>query len=146
MKPHACALAGLALVTSSLAHAQSNGSITLYGIVDAYAELVHGATTLTRVQSGGQSNSRFGLKGQEDLGGGLRALFTLESGINLDDGTNGQNAFWGRQAFVGIGSVYGTLTLGRQYGSIYALSNRTQRVQQRVGRPEHRGDRRLRRV
>src|SRR5205814_4100305 len=107
------------------AHAQSsNTNITLYGIVDAYVQAAHGAATLTRLQSGGLSGSRFGLRGTEDLGGGLRALFTIESGINLDDGTNGQNAFWGRQAYVGLGSsTLGTLTLGRQYGSIYALSS-----------------------
>ncbi|MFL6664795.1 MAG: porin [Rhizobacter sp.] len=69
------------------------------------------------------SGSRFGLRGTEDLGGGLRALFTIESGINLDDGTNGQNAFWGRQAYFGLGSTYGQITLGRQYSSVYTLSS-----------------------
>jgi len=124
MKTHSFALVGLATLTvTSAAHAQSTGSVMLYGILDAYVEVVHGATTLTRVQSGGQSSSRFGLKGQEELSGGLRALFTIESGINLDDGTNTQNAFWGRQAFVGLGSSYGTLTLGRQYSSVYTVAN-----------------------
>ena len=123
MKTHSLPLAtGLALAFTSFAHAQPTSKLTLYGIVDTYVEVLHGATTLTRTQSGGQSGSRFGLKGQEELSGGLRALFTIESGINLDDGTNGQNAFWGRQAFVGIGSAYGTLTLGRQYGSVYTVS------------------------
>jgi predicted porin len=54
------ALAGLALA----AHAQPNGNVTLYGIVDAYVETVHGAATLGRVQSGSLSGSRFGIKGQ----------------------------------------------------------------------------------
>ncbi|WP_280155844.1 porin [Piscinibacter sp. XHJ-5] len=122
MKSAPFALAGFALAVTSVAHAQPTSNLTLYGIVDAYVEVARGAATLTRTQSGGQSGSRFGIKGQENLSGGLRALFTLESGINLDDGTNGQNAFWGRQAFVGISAPYGTLTLGRQYGSVYSVA------------------------
>jgi len=120
------AFTAIALASAAAAQAQSNPNsvVTLYGVVDAYVQAAHGASTLSRVQSGGLSGSRFGLKGSEDLGGGLRGLFTIESGINLDDGTNGQGAFWGRQSFVGLGSsTLGTLTLGRQYGSIYALSS-----------------------
>jgi len=122
MKAHHFAMGAVALAAAAAANAQSTTNVTLYGLVDASVQVAHGASTLTRVQSGGQSGSRFGLKGTEDLGRGLRALFALESGINLDDGTNGQNAFWGRQAFVGLATPYGTLTLGRQYGSIYTLS------------------------
>jgi predicted porin len=119
------AVSAIALAAAGLAQAQTaNGSVTLYGVVDAYVQVANGASTLSRVQSGGLSGSRFGLKSTEDLGGGLRALFTIESGINLDDGSNGQGAFWGRQAFVGLGhSSYGQITLGRQYGSLYSLSS-----------------------
>ena len=121
------AITAVALASAAGAQAQAanpNTSVTLYGVLDAYVQTAHGASSLSRVQSGGLSGSRFGLKGTEDIGGGLRGLFTIESGINLDDGTNGQGAFWGRQAFVGLGSsTLGTLTLGRQYGSIYALSS-----------------------
>jgi len=117
------ALSAVALAGAAGAQAQASNQVTVYGVVDAYVQVANGAKTLSRVQSGGLSGSRFGLKGSEDLGGGLRALFTIESGINLDDGTNGQNAFWGRQAFVGLGSTYGQITLGRQYGSIYTLSS-----------------------
>lgn len=124
------ALTAVALAAASAsAFAQTNISnspgtqVTLYGIVDANVQVLDGAKTLTRVQSGGLQGSRFGVRGSEDLGGGLRAFFTLESGINLDDGTNGQNAFWGRQAFVGLATPYGTVSLGRQYGSLYNLSS-----------------------
>src|SRR5258706_2580776 len=55
------------------AQMQSSSSVTLYGIVDAYVQTARGASTLSRVQSGGQSGSRIGLKGSEDLGNGLRA-------------------------------------------------------------------------
>lgn len=124
-RPLPFALAAVALAASTAVSAQStNGSsVTLYGVVDAYAQVANGASTLTRVQSGGLNGSRFGLRGSEDLGGGLRAIFQIESGINLDDGTFGQNAFWGRQAWVGLQSAqFGQLSLGRQYGSIYNLT------------------------
>ncbi len=128
MKYKTFALTALALAASSAALAQSGSDsstsqVTLYGVVDANVQVLDGAATTTRVQSGGLNGSRFGLRGSEDLGGGLRAFFTLESGINLDNGTNGQNAFWGRQAFVGLATPYGKVSLGRQYGSLYNLSS-----------------------
>lgn len=123
-RSYSFALSAVALVASTAASAQTpNSSVTLYGVVDAYVQVANGASTLTRVQSGGLNGSRFGLRGSEDLGGGLRAIFQIESGINLDDGTFGQNAFWGRQAWVGLRSEsLGQLSLGRQYGSIYNLT------------------------
>jgi len=122
------AITAVALAASSASFAQSAASntgsqVSLYGILDANVQVLNGASTVTRVQSGGLQGSRFGVRGTEDLGGGLRAFFTLESGINLDEGTNGQNAFWGRQAFVGLNTPYGQVSLGRQYGSIYNLSS-----------------------
>jgi predicted porin len=120
----AVALAAALAGASSIASAQTSGTqVTLYGILDANVQVLDGNGTLTRLQSGGLQGSRFGLRGTEDLGGGLRAFFTLESGINLDEGTNGQGAFWGRQAFVGLGTPYGQISVGRQYGSIYTLSS-----------------------
>jgi predicted porin len=127
MKLAAFALSAVALAASTAAHAQdaqpSTTNVTLYGIADAYVQFANGASNLTRAQSGGLSGSRFGIRVNEDLGGGLRGLAVLESGINLDDGTNGQDAFWGRQSYVGVASPYGTLSLGRQYGSVYTLSS-----------------------
>lgn len=117
-------LAALALAASSVALAQSStGTVTVYGVVDANVQVLNGASRLSRVQSGGLNGSRLGFKGSEDLGGGLRAIFTLESGINVDDGSTGQGTFWGRQAYVGLASPLGTVTLGRQYGSLYTLSS-----------------------
>jgi predicted porin len=124
MKYKTLALSALALAASSAVFAQSSGpQVTLYGILDANVQVLDGASTVTRVQSGGLQGSRFGLRGSEDLGGGLKAFFTLESGINVDDGSYGQGSFWGRQAFVGLGTPYGTVSLGRQYGSVYTLTN-----------------------
>ncbi|MFG6430616.1 porin [Roseateles sp. LYH14W] len=124
MQSKTLALSALALAASASAFAQSpTTQVSLYGILDANVQVLDGAARQTRVQSGGLSGSRFGVRGSEDLGGGLKAFFTLESGINADDGTHGQNAFWGRQAFVGLGTPYGKVSLGRQYGSVYTLTH-----------------------
>ncbi|KWE68430.1 porin [Burkholderia ubonensis] len=108
---------GLASVASIGAHAQS--SVTLYGIVDAgitYTNNQGGASNIQQT-SGKLSGSRWGLKGVEDLGGGLKAVFTLESGFRPNDGTFGQGGrLFGRSSYVGIGKTgIGTLTFGRQY-------------------------------
>lgn len=112
MKKHLLALAILSAFNA--AHAQS--SVTLYGVADAAIERVKGATGVTRLSSGQQQGSRWGLRGTEDLGGGMNAQFVLEAGINLDAGTAGQSGrAFGRQSFVGLGGGFGTVRLGRQY-------------------------------
>jgi predicted porin len=123
------ALTAVALAASAAASAQTTSAaaptstVTIYGVADAFVQIADGANRLSRVQSGGLAGSRLGFRGNEDLGGGLRGLFNIESGINLDDGTNGQGAFWGRQAFVGLAANgIGQVTLGRQYGSLYPLT------------------------
>jgi len=70
--------------------------------------------------SGSVNGSRFGLRGAEDLGGGLKAIFTLENGFGINDGTMKQGSrLFGRQAFVGLASdQFGAVTLGRQYDSM----------------------------
>lgn len=108
---------------STLAMAQS--SVTLYGLVDLGVR-VDRTTSGSRValQSGMGSGSRWGLRGSEDLGGGLRANFVFEQGFNADTGTaalNGATApGFGRQAFLGLSSAsWGTFNLGRQYTPIF---------------------------
>ncbi|GLU35067.1 porin [Trinickia caryophylli] len=111
----------VAAVSSSFAvaaHAQS--SVTLYGLVDAGITYTSNVAGNSRWQqsSGAVSQSRFGLKGSEDLGNGLKAIFTLESGFNVNSGRFGNNGgMFNRQSFVGLSSNYGTVTLGRQYDS-----------------------------
>ncbi|MGF6239408.1 putative porin [Paraburkholderia sp. GAS38] len=117
------------LVLSAGAQAQS--SVTLYGIVDAGIAYVHNAqssngqnqSTLVKFASGNISGSRWGLKGTEDLGGGLAAIFQLENGFNLGTGALGQGSReFGRKAVVGLtGNAWGTVTLGRQYDPIVDL-------------------------
>ncbi|CBJ36013.1 porin [Ralstonia solanacearum] len=113
---------GIALVVLALASgAASAQSVTLYGLVDTGIEYVSHANSsgngLVRMPSiTGTLPSRWGLRGAEDLGGGIQAVFTLESGFNTDTGTSGQGGrLFGRQAWVGLAGGYGTLTLGRQY-------------------------------
>ncbi|MGF6917112.1 putative porin [Paraburkholderia sp. 40] len=94
----------------------------MYGSLDA--GLIYSNNQLGhsnwRQGSGSLSNTYFGLRGNEDLGGGLHAIFTLENGFNLNNGQNGEsNTMFNRQAFVGLKSdQFGTLTLGRQYDAV----------------------------
>jgi len=102
------------------AHAQS--SVTLYGTLDAGLVYTNNQLGHNNFQqaSGTVSDTYFGLKGNEDLGGGLHAIFTLESGFNLNNGQfTESNSIFNRQAFVGLKSdQYGQLTVGRQYDSM----------------------------
>ncbi|MES2073021.1 MAG: porin [Pseudomonadota bacterium] len=109
-------------IFSGVACAQS--SVTVYGVVDA--GLSHDnnggpAGSVSSLDSGLQSGSRLGFKGTEDLGGGLKANFVLEMGINVDSGASGQGAAFGRQAFVGLAGDFGAVNLGRQKAVTYDI-------------------------
>jgi predicted porin len=110
------ALGAACMTLSGLSHAQS--SVTLYGVIDeglTFNTNMNGKRSYA-MQSGVLSGSRWGLKGVEDLGGGLKAIFTLENGFDPSNGKLGQGGLeFGRQAFVGVSSAFGTITLGRQY-------------------------------
>ena len=113
-------IAGIMGAFAINAHAQS--SVTLYGTLDAglvYSNNQNGHSNWQQ-GSGTVSDTYFGLRGSEDLGGGLHAIFTLEDGFNLNNGKfNESNTMFNRQAFVGLQSdKFGTLTLGRQYDSV----------------------------
>jgi len=111
----AAILAGTAGMTSA-AHAQS--SVTLYGVMDMgylYTK-TEGLKARNALDSGLQSDSRFGLRGSEDLGNGLKANFLLEAGINADDGTTSQSGLFNRQSWVGLSSAtLGEIRFGRQF-------------------------------
>ena len=107
----------LALVAPA-AFAQS--SVTIYGIIDLDGQYLSGHSKQVLVTSGGQSGSRIGFKGTEDLGSGYFADFVLEGGINVDTGGSGQGGqLFGRQAFGALRTPFGTASAGRQYSSIY---------------------------
>ncbi|RZT04037.1 Outer membrane protein (porin) [Duganella sp. CF402] len=120
MKKSLIAIAVLA-ATSSAAFAQSN--VTIYGILDAGIVAERGGKdgNVSQVNSGAASASRIGFKGTEDLGGGLSAIFKLETGAKIDKGTlDADNTIFNREAYVGLSSkTAGTLTLGRQYTPYY---------------------------
>lgn len=112
-------LAGICAAGSACA--QSN--VTLYGLLDI--GVVHdggqpNGGSITKLSSGIWNGSRWGLRGREDLGNGLAAIFTIESGFQADTGVSGQGALFGRQAFVGLAGNFGAVKLGRQYSSIDA--------------------------
>jgi predicted porin len=72
--------------------------------------------------SGDQQGPRLGSQGREDLGDGAQALVVLESGVSFDTGSFAQGGLaFGRQAYVGLSSRYGAITLGRQYDFTVAL-------------------------
>lgn len=107
------------------AQAQAQSNVTIYGIADAgiVGERGGSAGSVSKVTSGVGNASRIGFRGNEDLGGGLSALFQLEAGTKIDTGES-DAAFFQRQALVGLKSKEaGQITLGRQYTMLYnALS------------------------
>lgn len=122
MKPKIKQLALAAgLCTGFSAMAQT--SVTLYGIVDVSLRSQSGLTAANArsptnnasVTSGVGPTSRWGLRGSEDLGGGLRAFFNLESGINVDVGASSNaTTLFDRASVVGLAGSWGSVTAGRQ--------------------------------
>lgn len=151
-------LLAAALVTGLAGVAHAESSVTLYGLVDAgygYKNVetkLSGAYANEKVsvrnigaRNGVMNGNRWGLKGKEDLGNGTSAIFVLESGFDLGNGTLQQgesttrevydaqgnlvgtvkdstNRLFGRQAYVGLtGESWGTFTIGRQYNAADAF-------------------------
>ncbi len=104
-------LASLAMLSASAAIAQS--SVTIYGRVNTTVERqknigVDGSATVMQ-----NNASRIGFRGVEDLGGGLKAGFVLESGFNSDTGTTDGRGFFARQSEVNLSGNFGEVRLGR---------------------------------
>jgi len=109
---HPSALAAVA--ATGAAFAQS--SVTLYGVADAGVTKITG-TSLKMSSSGAMNNgnSRWGVRGTEDLGGGLTASFNFEQGLSLDDGSAGSSGGpFGRAAYMALGGGFGEISLGRR--------------------------------
>ena len=113
------------------ANAYAQNSVTLYGIVDSGIAYVHNAqdssganqSSLVKFSSNNLSGSRWGMKGTENIGSGLSAIFQLENGFNVGTGALGQGQReFGRKAMVGLADqTWGTLMLGRQYDVVVDL-------------------------
>jgi predicted porin len=134
----------LAFITLAPLAVQAQSSVTAYGLIDASARYADnaaaGGTSRKSLGDGVFTGSRLGFRGTEDLGGGLRAFFIIEQGIEPSTGTllqstgtanYGQSAApsgraWGRTSLVGVGTPYGTVTLGRQYTLAHDMSGRFQ--------------------
>lgn len=105
---------------------QAHADVTLYGVLDTYIGYTNasGKGAATAMQSGGLSASRIGMKGNEDLGGGLHATFDLENGIQTSTGAGADaTRQFSRNAWVGLGNQYGEIRLGRQNQTqLYMLS------------------------
>ena len=131
-KIKASVIAVAAFAVSSAAMAQS--SVTLYGMLDSsigYTSNV-GGKSLVAMEGGASGSNKWGMKGQEDLGGGLKAVFKIENGFNIGNGKIGgqgpiafnaagaqTRSLFNRQAFVGLSSdQYGTVRLGRQLDAV----------------------------
>jgi predicted porin len=119
MKKTLVAMAALAAVS---AFAQS--SVTLYGRVDAglfSSKDISGVrqTGLDNGNNVGLTGSRWGMRGTEDLGGGLKANFKLENRFNIDNGAGSQAGplLFGGEAFVGLSGGFGAVRAGRLFTS-----------------------------
>ena len=121
LRTTALALACAAVCSS--AHAQS--SVQAYGLIDLSAGEFQnaGGLKVKRLDSGNLSTSYIGFKGSEDLGGGLRANFQLESFFLADSGgasrVPGVDAFWARNANVSLSGAFGSVKLGRQGPALF---------------------------
>ncbi|WP_434064079.1 porin [Roseateles aquae] len=113
-------VAALAALSAS-AFAQS--SVTLWGRLNTSVESIKEGTN-SRVVKMVNNNSRLGFKGTEDLGGGLKASFALEHGLNSDDGKATNAAFWNREASVQLAGSFGAVRLGKWTpGSYFATAD-----------------------
>jgi len=120
-------LLALAVLGAFAGAAQAQTSVTVYGSFDAGLRSVNnvnaaGDSRLTMGSNGTYNSNRIGFRGVEDLGGGMNAHFTLESGFNTGTGAldtptsaTGVSRLFNRSAFVGLGGTWGSLDLGRQY-------------------------------
>jgi predicted porin len=116
------------------AMAQAQTAVNVYGLLDAGIVAERGCDNCasTKMSSGVASGSRLGITGSEGLGDDVNAVFTLEAGLQVNNGRSDQSGhaeqngsldqngrLFGRQAYVGLDSRYGALTLGRQYNLEY---------------------------
>jgi predicted porin len=109
-------LAALALATLGTS-ALAQSSVTMYGRLNLTLESRKSGDTK---EKGLYNNaSRIGMKGTEDLGGGLKAGFQIEHGFNADTGAQSQTNFWARQSEVNLSGGFGMLRLGNFTSEAY---------------------------
>jgi predicted porin len=112
--------ATLALAAVAPFGATAQSSVTVYGRVDLSMAQQVDAVDNKEIRNG--SGSRFGVRGVEDLGGGMNAFFQLEHRFNADDGTASTVRFWEGQSIVGLEGKFGRFWMGRDENPAYTLS------------------------
>ena len=123
-------LAAVALSVGTLGVAHAQSSLNAYGLLDlSFGSFQYAGTdgsadnkSTTKVESGQMTTSFIGFKGTEDLGGGLKAMFTLESFIRMDSGASGRSnadVFWARAANVALAGGFGKVVIGRMDNFLY---------------------------
>ena len=135
LKPAALAFATVVGAGSAGAET-SGGSVNLYGVLDACLVSHKSATGAPWLLNGGGCyyGSRFGFRGNEDLGGGLRAYFQLESGFASDSGVTAQGGrAFGRKSIVGLAGGLGAVELGREYAPAFYLLTKIDPMQLGIG-------------
>lgn len=112
MKKTLTLTAAAATVLTLALPAQAQSNVTLFGVVDLAVRQVKNNESQTRLDGSGLTSSRLGIRGSEDLGGGLRASFWLEGALDPDNGTAGGQS-WQRRSTISLSGGFGELTLGR---------------------------------
>jgi predicted porin len=113
-------LLALAVLGAFAGAASAQSSVTLYGRVDLSIGKGPGSSTKNMVNGSG---SRVGLRGVEDLGGGLSALFNIEHRYNADTGAfSDTTRMWGGRSIVGLQGGFGQVVLGREYTTAFLQS------------------------
>lgn len=109
-----------ALITPALSHSQQapNGTLQIYGRINSSVESTRnkGEPAVTGLRN---NESFWGLRGQEDLGGGMQAGFILEHGFELDTGTNTDASYFNRKSEVNLSGRFGMLRMGRMISEAY---------------------------
>jgi predicted porin len=126
LKSQAVAALGTTAIALACQSAFAQSSVTLYGVADVSVRYLSNANANNDgkfyMTNGAITNSRIGMRGTEDLGGGLKAIFQLESGVELENGRYSDSSReFNRAAFVGLDSQYGTVTLGRQKTPLFDM-------------------------
>jgi predicted porin len=113
-------LLALAVLGAYAGVASAQSSVTLFGVVDiGYNYVDNDTNKIHRLANDQISNSRFGVRGVEDLGGGLKAGFWLESALSADNGGIDSTRFWGRRATASLLGGFGEIRLGRDFTPTY---------------------------
>jgi predicted porin len=127
MRKHIAALAAAGAALCVAAGAQAQSTVSLYGLLDMSAGRFQspGADAAWRAESGSMTTSYIGVRGAEDLGGGLKARFALEHFLRVDSGAAGRrdtDAFWARNAYVGFDGYFGASLLGRNTTPLFVAT------------------------